>query len=841
MICFINDYNNVDCLIYDIINNQLINYSTYLYGCLLKFSSLNIEYFSNLNEYVLYCFQSSSKMNLLKFDSNFDKIEDEQTGIYDLSESLSECTDYSLSSLMHDSDNVNIFVNCNGNILKKRAENPIPQTTISFTTIISYSSTITKLELSNNELVIIQKKSTQTKEEIINNLDNIMEGYDIGKIYEIFGNDYNIKISPINIKDHDDISTYIDFSNCEKILREVNKLDSSDTLTVYQMEINNPHEQSLINEVKYSVFNENKKRLNLSVCKDEYIIINYQINTSMINISKINYYSDLGIDIFNIEDNFFNDICYPYSEDESDIILKDRISDIYENFSVCENNCKYNNINLTEKTASCNCSIKTYVDSVVQPPRLDEIVRDSFTDSNLSVIKCYKLVFAFKNKIQNIGFWTFTVLVFLHFPLFIYYSIFNINSIKKFIFIEMGKFHYSKQVINPTKKINFIKRIQNRRRENNNKNIEQKSSNDKITEYKSSTIRMIKNKNRLVGGNSSISRNHINRFYEILNINERKNIKDKSKKVMKHKTIQPVLLFDYKVLNKNYINMNHETNKNIPKINQNKQKKIILSSKYYSLIQIDANNSTNNKPQNSDFLLDNYDYETAIRYDKRHFFRIFYICILAKESVINIIIFNTPLDLRALRICLFIFSNSCDLAFNTIFYSNDNISDKYHYEGDNLFLFTLINNCIISIISTIVSLLLVNVLQNMIDSRGDFEDIFRNEEKKMRKDKTYKVSKKRKFKILDKIREICLKLKRKITLFIIIEFLIMLFFYYFVTAFCEVYKKTQLSWLIDFLNSFLFSLISEISMALIITIFYILSIRYKLKFVYKVALFFYNL
>ena len=397
------------------------------------------------------------------------------------------------------------------------------------------------------------------------------------------------------------------------------------------------------------------------------------------------------------------------------------------------------------------------------------------------------------------------------------------------------------KIINPTKKINFIKRIQNRRRENNNKNIEQKSSKDKISEYKSSTIRMIKNKNRLVGGNSSISRNHINRFYEILNINERKNIKDKSKKVMKHKTIQPVLLFDYKVLNKNYINMNHETNKNIPKINQNKQKKIILSSKYYSLIQIDANNSTNNKPQNSDFLLDNYDYETAIRYDKRHFFRIFYICILAKESVINIIIFNTPLDLRALRICLFIFSNSCDLAFNTIFYSNDNISDKYHYEGDNLFLFTLINNCIISIISTIVSLLLVNVLQNMIDSRGDFEDIFRNEEKKMRKDKTYKVSKKRKFKILDKIREICLKLKRKITLFIIIEFLIMLFFYYFVTAFCEVYKKTQLSWLIDFLNSFLFSLISEISMALIITIFYILSIRYKLKFVYKVALFFYNL
>ena len=191
--------------------------------------------------------------------------------------------------------------------------------------------------------------------------------------------------------------------------------------------------------------------------------------------------------------------------------------------------------------------------------------------------------------------------------------------------------------------------------------------------------------------------------------------------------------------------------------------------------------------------------------------------------------------------CLFIFSYSCDLAFNTIFYSNEKISDKYHYKGDNLFLFTIINNLIISIISTIIGLVLVNIFQHMIDSRGDYEDIFRNEEKKMREDKNYKVSQERKFEIMHKIREISLKLKRKIVLFIIIEFSIMLFFYYFVTAFCEVYKETQISWLTDFFSSFLISLISEISGALIIAIFYILSIRYKLKFLYSIALFFYNM
>ena len=71
-VCYINDYNNTDCLIYDINNNQWSDYSTYLTGCLFKFSSLNIEYFHNLNE------------------------------------SLSKCTDYSLSSLIHDNDNENV-------------------------------------------------------------------------------------------------------------------------------------------------------------------------------------------------------------------------------------------------------------------------------------------------------------------------------------------------------------------------------------------------------------------------------------------------------------------------------------------------------------------------------------------------------------------------------------------------------------------------------------------------------------------------------------------------------------------------------------------------------------
>ena len=214
---------------------------------------------------------------------------------------------------------------------------------------------------------------------------------------------------------------------------------------------------------------------------------------------------------------------------------------------------------------------------------------------------------------------------------------------------------------------------------------------------------------------------------------------------------------------------------------------------------------------------------------------------LAKGNVVNILLFKTPLDLQPLRIILFIFANSTDLAFNTIFYSNSSISDKYHYEGNSIFLFSLVNNLVQSIVSSVISIITVNLFQHMIESRGSFEDIFKEEEKKMRQNKKYKVSKETKIEILGQIRKIFSKLKCKIIIFLILDFSIILFFYYFVTAFCEVYKETQISWIYDFFISFLISLATEIVISLLIALFYTLSIRYKLNFIYKMVIFFYNI
>ena len=122
-----------------------------------------------------------------------------------------------------------------------------------------------------------------------------------------------------------------------------------------------------------------------------------------------------------------------------------------------------------------------------------------------------------------------------------------------------------------------------------------------------------------------------------------------------------------------------------------------------------------------------------------------------------------------------------------------------------------------------------------------FLDIFKKEERKLRKNKDYKVNKKTKKEILDELIHNFNKLKCKIIIFFISEFTIMMFFYFFVTAFCEVYKCTQINWIEDFFSSFAISFAAGILEAFMLSIFYIISLKYRSKILYKITIFIYNI
>ena len=186
-------------------------------------------------------------------------------------------------------------------------------------------------------------------------------------------------------------------------------------------------------------------------------------------------------------------------------------------------------------------------------------------------------------------------------------------------------------------------------------------------------------------------------------------------------------------------------------------------------------------------------YEDAIIYEDRNICKLFLIFLVVKEKIINTFCFKSPLELKSLHICLLIFIYSCNFSLNSLFYFSDNISDKYHYNNNSLYLFTLINNLSICLISTLLSNAIVMLLRYLISSRKEIEDTFREEEKMIIKNKNNFINKKNKKKIFIKLIKILSKLRKKFILFIIIEFIFLLFFLYFTTAFCEVYKSTQIS------------------------------------------------
>ena len=111
----------------------------------------------------------------------------------------------------------------------------------------------------------------------------------------------------------------------------------------------------------------------------------------------------------------------------------------------------------------------------------------------------------------------------------------------------------------------------------------------------------------------------------------------------------------------------------------------------------------------------------------------------------------------------------------------------------------------------------------------------------MRKNSNYVVNFIKRKQILMNIYEINKKLKIKIIIFFIIEFTIMLFFLYFVTAFCEVYRQSQISWITDSMVSFFLSFPIEFGTAFLIAFFYKLSLQNKIKLLYKIVIIFYNL
>lgn len=659
----------------------------------------------------------------------------------------------------------------------------------------------------------LDKKYSKNLEEILFEFDEFIKKVDFGQSYFINGDGYSLIIKPIE-DEYERTTVKINFNECLKVLK--NKLNTLSQLTLLQLNIENNNEKCLFDQVEYKIYNESRNSIDLSICKEDINIqIEYNIkNKALFDLEKILKFQKKGINILDINDAFFRDICFPYFDEStnSDMVLADRISDIFLNISLCESGCKYRFFDLEKMKANCDCRVKFEINHEFDSGDLVLPIKKAFLDSNFGVVKCYKLVFSLEGKIENIGFWLFLVIFLIHIPLYIFYFKGGINPIKIYISNEMKNNDYEiKNPLNDSISIYSTKHLKinynnnspdnisinkdspkSRRKSNffNNKN---KASNNPSSEEKFVNI---KRSSLISSGNNILSKS--TKFEDINSANEK-----------------PVL------------NNGHKDNKYLKNIE-------------YPLIHINAKNEENYKPFKSNHILNNFDFTEAIEYEDRKFFRIFYIYLIKKEKILNIICLKPPLELQPLRAILFLFNYSCSIFLNSFFYFSEKISFKYRYNGEYKMLLVLINNLTVSLSSTIVSIILIVFFKFLTHSSHKITKLFLDEEKMLKNDKKYRVKRKKKLLIKYTIEKILKYLEIKIIIFIVVEFLFILFFFYYVTAFCHVYKKTQVEWLLNSFSSFVISSLIALSLSFVLSIIYRISTKNKYKFLYNICIFFYS-
>ncbi len=212
-----------------------------------------------------------------------------------------------------------------------------------------------------------------------------------------------------------------------------------------QINKQNTNENCLNDEVEYKIYSQGGDTIDLSLCKDLKVEIEYKIiNNDIIDYNKLIDFSNKGVDILNIKDKFFNDICFPYADEDtdSDMIIKDRVNDIYMNYSLCEKGCEYELFDIEKDAIKCICEIKQEVSPIISNGNFMSYIKSNFLASNYGIVKCYDIVFGTEGKLNNIGFWIFIIIIISHIPIYIYFFINKINIIKYYIENQMEKKGY---------------------------------------------------------------------------------------------------------------------------------------------------------------------------------------------------------------------------------------------------------------------------------------------------------------------------------------------------------------------------------------------------------------
>ena len=462
---------------------------------------------------------------------------------------------------------------------------------------------------------------------------------------------YEITTSDIDIEQRNNYNiSYIDFGECENILKNYYKIDNL-LIFKYDVYIN----KSFPLKVEYKVYHpKTKEQLDLSICNDNKILISAPLLLERKTADLYSDFSEKGIDIFDKNDSFYQDVCKTFTTNVStDIILSDRKKEYYQvNQFFCDDGCEYKNYDIKNKIVKCNCGIKYHITDKIEiiDFNFEKDDLSSFfrikTYANFACLKCYYLLISKEGFAYNIGnYLILIILLFFILLMILFYSKFESN-VKKLILPIIP-------IVNKSLNNDIVRSPNNTNLNKNNKIIKEKEK-----KKKKISNEILENKD-IIKNSSSKENISSHKFFE----------KNKSK---------------------------DNNDNNI--FNADNNNKIILETNnddYYN--EIDFLN---------DEELNNLEYEKAKIIDKRNFSQ-YYLSLLKKKHLLlfSFIPMN-DYNLMYIKICLFLYIFSVYFEINTLFFTDVTMHKIYQDKRVYNLLYQLPKILYSTIISSIMNLLI---------------------------------------------------------------------------------------------------------------------------------------
>ena len=546
--------------------------------------------------------------------------------------------------------------------------------------------------------------------------------------------------------------SFIDFSS-EKISYLINKFNLDEESNIYVLISDLPSNDSrtATSEYSFKFILENGTELNLSnLDEDFYIDVSVPIrNLNLSNFHYISYFIEQGYDIYNKNSSFYNNKCSHAHYNTNDIIITDRKKEIFpNNVILCKSDCTYKSVNVDDKRIVCQCNLNINSKEDEEDNNFldEEEESDNFINYLLNNIN-YN-IFICGYLLFSISNYVENISFYLILVTFIALVAFQC----KFAFFGLSQLRIKMFKETPNK--SKIKKIILEQKLNRKRTIKLNPPKKKILSIR------IKNK-------------------RILTVNPVKE-KQKRLKIKQTNTMHTQLNIYFS-----------NTNQKLNRVKKKDSKKI----------KQENNNDDN---QNNEYY-NELPFTRAILLDNRSIFQVFKSILFQKLELINL--FTSKTDIKDILICEYILSLLIGFFFNTFFYSDEAISNKYHNNGKLDFIVTLL----ITFASNIATSIICHFLNssNWIENKLQNISEIRNE-----------------YKYLILINRFLKFLKLKFICFLISEIIILFFCFYYIVIFCIVYSQTQIS----LLTNYIVSLIEEVIKSIIITILIVMTRKIGISF-----------